>query len=233
MTSTSTIWGNEKTPKYSIRGSSLRPDTVFLDPALCLSAPREVKTIAGLDAMSHAFEAVWNRRSNSCSDIWAYKALSIIRCSFERSLKKNSAEADLADMQMAAYYAGRAIDQTGTALAHSLSYPITAYCEIPHGVACSFTLAKLAERCISEFPDRLSVAALAWDCPLDQLSNEILLLLKRVGIYRHMNALARPNAIARCAPHFLDGRRSLNSLLLVNLDEAVSVVESACSSMME
>jgi len=43
-------------------------------------------------------------------------------------------------MQMASVFAGLAISQTRTALAHSISYPLTVHYGVPHGLACSFTL---------------------------------------------------------------------------------------------
>ena len=41
---------------------------------------------------------------------------------------------------MAGLYAGISISHTKTALAHSISYPLTLKFNIPHGLACSFTL---------------------------------------------------------------------------------------------
>ena len=44
------------------------------------------------------------------------------------------------ELSLAALYAGLAFSTTRTALAHSLSYPITLRFGIAHGIACSFTL---------------------------------------------------------------------------------------------
>ena len=38
------------------------------------------------------------------------------------------------------YFAGKAINITRTSLAHSISYPLTLKYNVPHGLACSFTL---------------------------------------------------------------------------------------------
>ena len=43
-------------------------------------------------------------------------------------------------MQQASMLAGLAISQTRTAMAHSISYPLTIHFGVPHGLACSFTL---------------------------------------------------------------------------------------------
>lgn len=46
-------------------------------------------------------------------------------------------------MMQASALAGIAISQTRTALAHAISYPLTARFGLPHGIACSFTLPAL------------------------------------------------------------------------------------------
>jgi alcohol dehydrogenase len=46
-------------------------------------------------------------------------------------------------MAQASLLAGLCISHTRTALAHSISYPLTAHHEFPHGFACSFTLPAL------------------------------------------------------------------------------------------
>jgi alcohol dehydrogenase len=51
-------------------------------------------------------------------------------------------------MAQAALLAGLAISNTRTALAHSLSYPITLQYGLPHGLACSFSLPMLLQAII-------------------------------------------------------------------------------------
>ena len=48
-------------------------------------------------------------------------------------------------MARAAMFAGLAFSNTKTAIAHSLSYPITLNHNVPHGIACSFTLPMVAD----------------------------------------------------------------------------------------
>ena len=48
-------------------------------------------------------------------------------------------------------YAGLAFSNTQTALAHAMSYYITAYKGVPHGIACSFTLPMLIDNVIGKY----------------------------------------------------------------------------------
>ena len=56
-------------------------------------------------------------------------------------------------MQCASFLAGQAISQTRTAIAHSISYPLTAHYNVPHGLACSFTLPRILESHLESNPE--------------------------------------------------------------------------------
>ena len=51
----------------------------------------------------------------------------------------------------ACMYAGLAFSNTQTALAHAMSYYITAHKGIDHGIACSFTLPLLIDNVIGKY----------------------------------------------------------------------------------
>ena len=57
------------------------------------------------------------------------------------------------DMQLASTYAGLAISHTRTAIAHSISYPMTLAYDMPHGLACSFTLPKILQEHLENLND--------------------------------------------------------------------------------
>lgn len=56
-------------------------------------------------------------------------------------------------MAQAATTAGLAFSNTKTALAHSLSYPVTLHHGVPHGIACSFMLADVMRSAIGASPE--------------------------------------------------------------------------------
>ena len=53
------------------------------------------------------------------------------------------------NLALACMHAALSFSNTQTALAHAISYPITMQCNVPHGLACSFTLPILLD-CISD-----------------------------------------------------------------------------------
>lgn len=138
-----TIWDFGLGKKYSVTGTDLYPAVAMLDPELTLDLPEEVTISSGLDAISHALESTWNRNAGPITLGMATKSLQLSLRALERlHTDLRDVEARGAMMQ-ASLLAGLAISQTRTALAHSISYPLTAKFNLPHGIACSFTLPAL------------------------------------------------------------------------------------------
>ena len=111
-----------------------------VDPALMLAKPRELTIQTGLDALSHALESLWNRNANPVSMAHAITAARGALATLPRLANDLQNLALREAMARAALLAGFAFSNTKTAIAHSISYPITLRHNVPHGVACSFTL---------------------------------------------------------------------------------------------
>ena len=83
------------------------------------------------------------------------------------ALMKNLGDLELRGrMALAALTAGLAFSNTRTALAHSISYDMTMHHGLPHGIACSFTLAMVLQRAIGKSAERDAVLARVFDVPL-------------------------------------------------------------------
>ncbi|MGJ3259885.1 MAG: phosphonoacetaldehyde reductase [Rhodospirillales bacterium] len=149
-----TIWGDDGI-KFSINDPCLYPAAAILDPALCVTMPRELTLATGLDALSHAAESVWNRRHSEISDQLATQAIRVLRRDLATALESPADIGLRSNVQSAALLSGLAMGTTQTALAHSISYPFTSRFGVPHGLACSFTLPVIAAFNGAEDRDRL------------------------------------------------------------------------------
>ncbi|MGH2446083.1 MAG: iron-containing alcohol dehydrogenase [Candidatus Limnocylindria bacterium] len=138
-----TIWDEQTRGKHSISHPRLYPEAALLDPALTLSVPRPATLAAALDALSHAMEAIWNRSANPVSDAVAVRAVGIIPEALRRVLATPGDPRAREALLAASLLAGLAISNTRTALAHSISYPLTAELGLPHGIASSLTLPQI------------------------------------------------------------------------------------------
>ncbi len=143
VTQFATIWHSKTGQKYSMEGEHLFPAVALLDPDLCLTLPASETLFTGLDAISHALESLWNINSNPVSKMYAATSLDYVLASFAQVMKEPADLQARRQMQLASLFAGYAISITRTAIAHAISYPLTARLNIPHGLACGFTLPTL------------------------------------------------------------------------------------------
>lgn len=140
VTPFATLWDNEKKLKYSLSDPYVAPDIAVLEPGLIVSLPYYETLCTGLDTLSHSLESLWNKNANKVTDAYAFQALDLTVEWLPVVLAEPANEMARAMMQQASLLAGLAISHTRTAIAHSISYPLTSYYDVPHGLACSFSL---------------------------------------------------------------------------------------------
>jgi phosphonate metabolism-associated iron-containing alcohol dehydrogenase len=140
VTSWATVWDTQSGKKYSLSRPNLYPKHALVDPGLMIGKPDRLTVSTGLDALSHALESLWNVNVNPVSMHHAVVAAREI-LSVMPLLVKDLRNPDLRGrMAAAALSAGLAFSNTRTAIAHSISYPVTLHHNVAHGIACSFTL---------------------------------------------------------------------------------------------
>lgn len=152
VTPWATVWDMDEKKKYSLHLPDLWSETCLCDPELTLTLPRDITIQTGLDALSQALESIWNKNANPISTQYAVTSAQEIL----RTLPKLAVDLSSIDhrskMMMAALHSGLAFSNTQTAVAHAISYYITAHKGTPHGIACSFTLPDIVDTAIGKFP---------------------------------------------------------------------------------
>ncbi len=143
VTPFATVWQSDMAKKYSLYG--IQSNVAILDPSLTLSLPVDETLYSALDALSHALESLWNKNKTKESEVFAKQAISCICHSLQQVLAEPKDLVARSELQRAATLAGMAISITRTAIAHALSYPLTAGFAVPHGLACSFTLSAIID----------------------------------------------------------------------------------------
>lgn len=142
VTPFSIIWNGPyaKPAKQTMFLPELWPETAIVDPELSLSLPQNNMRDAALDALSHALEALWSRKASPMTDSLAIQAARGILAALPRVWRYPGDFAARTELSLAALRSGMCIAHTRTALAHALSYAVTAAHGVPHGLACSFSL---------------------------------------------------------------------------------------------
>lgn len=145
VTPFATIWDHENLRKLSLTGKDLYPETALIFPILCLSAPSRILLAAALDAVSHAMDAIWNKKASQFSNANATQALNILSTTLLDCDFKDLNIDEIMELSLGSLYAGLAISECRTSLSHSISYSLTSTFGLPHGIACAFTLPAIAE----------------------------------------------------------------------------------------
>lgn len=182
VTPFATVWDVAAARKYSLTGPSLFPGRVFVDPEFTHDLPRAVTIATGLDALAQALESLWNVHATATTQQCARRSLALALA----VLPALGAGGVLnvtqrRELMVASLLAGLAISHTRTALAHSISYPLTARHGLAHGLACGFTLPALLDFNAPADDGRLLRAAQAAGCAsLGELHTRLVALLDAV-----------------------------------------------------
>jgi len=151
ITPWATIWDMDEKKKYSLHLPDLFSEIALYDPTLTLSVPKDITIQTGLDTLSHALESIWNKNASEITVAYAVKSAKLI----VNNLVELSDDLDNLEyrdnIMKACMYAGLAFSNTQTAIAHAMSYYITAHKGIDHGIACSFTLPMLIDNVIDKY----------------------------------------------------------------------------------
>lgn len=123
--------------KRAFVDEKLIPDSAIVDPNLMKTMPQRLVASSGIDALAHAIECYDSRRSNLLVKTLAFEAYGIIKDNLRKAVGGD--EKAMENMALGSLMAGMAFGNSGTALAHALSYPLSNE-GIPHGEAVAVVL---------------------------------------------------------------------------------------------
>lgn len=112
----------------------------LLDPALTVSQPRSITATSGFDAIAHAVETYVTTRRNPLSELFSREAWRLLEANYERVLSQPDNLEARGAMQLGAYYAGVAIENSMLGATHACANPLTARYGTAHGAAIAMLL---------------------------------------------------------------------------------------------
>lgn len=167
-TSATCIFAGPDGKKLWVWGPGTKADLVILDPALTMSLPDDLTAWCGLDAFVHAFEASTNRNTHAGGQFYGHHAMKLLTAHLERAVRAPGDLEARGAVLLGSCYAGIAIDNCGTAIAHNISHALAGLGPVHHGLATALgfeqTIGWLVE---AETPE---LAAAAQACGLASAS---------------------------------------------------------------
>lgn len=114
------------------------PIVSFIDSDLMMGMPKSLAAATGMDAMTHAIEGYITKGAWEMTDMMHIKAIEIVGRSLYNSV--NGDQKAREEMALGQYIAGMGFSNVGLGLVHGMAHPLSAWYDIPHGVACASLL---------------------------------------------------------------------------------------------
>lgn len=145
VTAFSVITDHSRNYKLTVFSYKLIPAYAILDANLLTTAPPSVAAACGIDAMVHALEAYISTAASPFSEAMSEKALELIGKNIRRYVA-NRGDIDAAEnMLVGSLFAGIAFSWARLGNVHAMSHPVSAFFNVPHGVANAILLPTIVE----------------------------------------------------------------------------------------
>ncbi len=128
----------EKKRKFVCVDAHDMPVVAIVDPMMMSSMPKGLTASTGMDALTHAIEGYITRGAWLMSDMYHIKAIEIIAKNLR--LAVNNDPKGREGMALGQYIAGQGFSNVGLGIDHAMAHTLSAYYDIPHGVACAMLL---------------------------------------------------------------------------------------------
>ncbi len=145
VTAFSVITDHSRNYKFTIFSYELLPTYAILDATLLTTSPASVAAACGIDAFIHAEEAYVSTDASFFSDALAEKAMELLGGNMRRFVA-NRTDLEAAEaMLVGSLFAGIAFSFARLGNVHAMSHPVSAYFDVPHGVANAVLLPVVVE----------------------------------------------------------------------------------------
>lgn len=122
--------------KYPIADYSLTPNVAVMDADLVMNMPKSIAAASGIDAVTHALEAIVSVMATDYTNALALESLRILFKYLPESYEEGSENARAREkVHDAATMAGMAFANAFLGLCHSMAHKLGAAFHIPHGIA--------------------------------------------------------------------------------------------------
>ena len=148
--------GSECTAFYIVTDPARHSKMAMIDPncmvavavndtELMTSMPPKLTASTGLDALTHAIEALLARGANPMTDRDALWAMETVWTYLPRAVRNGQDEEARTQMAYAEYAAGMAFSNAGLGMVHAMAHALGGHSNLPHGVCNAVLLPYVTE----------------------------------------------------------------------------------------
>ncbi|MDW8107253.1 MAG: iron-containing alcohol dehydrogenase [Armatimonadota bacterium] len=130
-----------KHQKLPVVSRYLAPHLAIVDPEMTRNLPPAPTAQTGMDALTHAIEAIVGVQANPFSDMLAFEAIRLITRYLPRAVENGTEDMEARGaMAFAATIAGAAFNNSMVGIAHAMAHAIGGLYDLPHGLCCALAL---------------------------------------------------------------------------------------------
>lgn len=131
--------------KMNLFDPRICPRVALVDPDVTFSVPPRITAATGLDALSHAVDALQCKLDTPASDAMALEGARLNALYLERAVADGSDIEARCGMSQASLVAGIAVGITDVSGTHSIAEAVGAVYDLPHGQCCAIGMPMIME----------------------------------------------------------------------------------------
>lgn len=166
--------------KISIKGNGMFPSVALVDADVLETLPVRLIAETGIDALTHALEAMTGRYANPISDVLARESVHLLLENLASLVENRGNTAARERVMRAATLAGIAFGNSDVAAVHCLSESIGGLLDLAHGLLNAILLVPVLHYQFDSISDRLAEISPKYSAP--DLLREIELLIDTIRI---------------------------------------------------
>ncbi len=238
VTYVAVIKDHEAHQKLLFGDYNIIPNTALLDPELTVGLPPHLTAATGMDAMSHAVEAIHSQQNEPIADGLALHAIRLIAEFLPRAVANGKDLVARGQMLIASNMAGAAFSNAQVGLVHAMAHTVGARYGVHHGLANSIVMPHVVRFNAAEVAATYRPVAAALGISIDALSDEACAeavaarlsdLAGRAGLPQTLSSQGVPEAaLPELAEATLDDASIIyNGRAVLGADEVLEVYRAA------
>lgn len=228
----------EKNQKILCGDDHIIPNTAILDPVLTQGLPPRITAFTGMDALTHAIEAIHALQAEPITDIMAFGAIRLIMKYLPVCVENGDDLFARGQQQIAATTAGVAFSNAQIGLVHATAHSVGALYGVPHGLANSILLPYCMEYNMDECADRYALVADAMGVKEKGMSDEeasqaaieaVFELTKKIGLPQKLSEVGVEESGLEAAADLSlsDGSIVYNPKMIFEAEQVMEVLKKA------
>lgn len=213
---------NSKGLKKSTHNDLLYPAFSFGDPTYTMSLNENFTKSTSLDALAHALESYFSKKTNAVSKSYSIQAIKYIYPILSNHTQdlRNLSYDDRESLYIGSILAGLAISQTGTCFPHTLGYYLSESKNIPHGYACALYTNDIIDYCLKVNETYTFDLFNQINVSIDEFKDLINHLMPKLSIEFSEKELEE------ILPRYLNNSSILNTIGNISIDEIKEIIQN-------